>query len=382
MSLRRTGLVGRAARALVVAAGAILVVGCTPGAPDGDGSPSPSPSPSSIEEAAGDGTDDGAQRVAVIIPPEDIVAPAEGAALARAAEALADDPPQGVDEVRVARASTPAFVRDLANLAVDDGYDVVCVVGTGTAELALELARARRATRICTTDGRIVGGPVNLVAVAVDPAALVEAGAVAIGTAPAPVGLLVSPQVGDADALTSAFTASVAPPRQPRPSPAPTEEAAAADPTDPASAAAPPSPPATVSPQAAFVTVAPGSSVAAQEQGGQELAAERPSRALLLATPGGAAAARAAGTRGAELVVVSDWVVDPEGELPPNLLVAMTVDWGALLRDAIEAARTPDAAQVQLRGIDAGVLGALPGQVPEAVAAADRTSEHLRRSTS
>ncbi len=363
---------GGAARVAVVLALGALLVSCTQ-AP----SPSPSPSPSAAADDADDAVQLTGDRIAVVVPPATVVAPAEAAALARAARELADDPPEDVMDVRVVEARSEAFVRDLANLAVDDGYDVVCVVGTGSGELALELARDRREARFCTTDARIVGGPVNLVAVAPDPDVLVRAGAIAIGTSPAPVGLLLSPQLGDVELLTATFTDAVAPPTQPSPPPTvPTEPAATATaaPTTPA-----PSPPGPTAPQPPFVTATPGPGVPAQLTAGEQLAAQRPSRVLVLATPGGDGAAAAVGGNGAAVVGVTDWLVDTEGELPPNLLVGLTVDWGALLRAAIGAARAEELVQVQLRG--ATVLEALSGQAQGGAPAADRTTAFLEESS-
>lgn len=369
-----TAPVGRVVAAGLVAA---LLAACTATGPEPEPAPTPSPSPTASEQAV---VDRGA-RIAVIVPPASVVAPAEAAVLLRAAGELAASPPEGVAEVRVVEATSEPFVRDLAHLAVDDGLELVCVVGTGSAELVLELARARREGRFCTTDPRIAGGPVNLVSVGVDPAALIEAGAVAIGTASPPVGLLLSPQIGDGEALTDAFTSTVAPPRQP-PSPSPAASPPTASPATPASPTESPAPAVQVPtpPQPPFVTITAGPSSAAQASAAEQLAEQRPSRALVLATPGGAAAARAAAVGETELVAVSDWVVDEEGEAPPGLLVALTVDWEVLLRQAIAAGRTPDAPQVQLLGITGGVLGAVPGQLEESVAAAERTIEHLRRS--
>lgn len=364
----------RRARGGVVALVAVVVFGActaTDGGPDG---PSPSPSPSAAATSAAPRQ---GERIAVIVPPAADVAPAEAAVLARVAREIGEAPPDGVAEVRVTQATTAAFVSDLAELAADDGFDIVCVVGTGTAETALALARSWRNVRVCTTDPRIAGGPVNLVAVGLDPAALVEAGAVAIGTAAAPVGFVASPQLGDVEALTATFTTTVAPPRQQAPPPSPGATTSPnASPTPAPSPAGPPP----AAPQQAFVTVAAGAGATAQLNAANDLAAGNPSRALVLVTPGGTEAAPAAAASGAELVAVIDWVVDDEGQQPANLLVGLTVDWGAILVGAIEAARATEGPQVQLLGVDAEVLGAVPGQTPEAVAAADRTNEHLRRS--
>ncbi len=357
----------RATRVVVTLALVGALAACT-SSPEAVPSPSPSPSPAAAALVTGD-------RIAVIVPPASVVARAEGAALARAARDLAAAPPDGVADVRVVEAVSEAFVRDLANLAVDDGYDVVCVVGTGSAGLALELARTRRDARFCTTDGRIGGGPVNLVAVAPDPAVLVQAGAIAIGTSPAPVGLLLSPQLGDVEALTAVFTGAVAPPTQPSPPPAPASPPPAATPVPtPSASVAPPGP---TAPQPPFVTATPGPASAAQLTAAEQLAAQRPSLVLVLATPGGTDAATAVGANGAAVVGVADWLVDGEGEAPPNLLVGLTVDWATLLRDAIAAAREEEPTQVQLRG--AAVLRALPGPAAGATPAADRTTAFLEQ---
>lgn len=349
----------RAARVVVSLALGSLLAACT-------GSPSPAPTPSPSETASAAPAPVTGDRIAVIVPPASVVAPAEGAALAQAATDLAAAPPDGVADVRVVEAVSEAFVRDLANLAVDDGYDVVCVVGTGSADLALELARERRETRFCTTDGRIEGGPVNLIAVAPDPSVLVRAGAIAIGTAPAPVGLLLSMQLGDVEALRAVFTETVAQPTQP-----------VAPPTQSPTPSPVPSPPGPTAPQPPFVFETPGAAVAAQVAAGEQLAVQRPSRVLVLATPGGAGAAAALGSGGAAVVGVADWVVNAQGEAPPNLLVSLTVDWAALLSGAIAAAREDEPVQVQLRGAD--IVQALPGQAANATSAAERTTAFLEQ---
>ena len=368
----------RRTRAFVVAC--VLALGATACTGE-DPAPAPSPSPTGTASAA-PAVDNG-DRIAVIVPPPTMVAGAEAGALVRAARELAASAPSGVADVRVVQATSPDFVRDLAELAVDDGYDVVCIVGTGSAGLALELARSRREVRVCTTDGRVTGGPVNLVAVALDPTVLVQAGAIAIGTAPAPVGLLLSPQIGDVEALTATFTSSVAPPTQPPAPLAPGPDGSAAPAPTPAaggtvaSPAPAPSPPGPTSQQPPFVTAAPGPGATAQVAAGEELATQRPSRALVLATPGGVGAAAAAAANGAALVSVADWVVDEEGAPPATLLVGLTVDWSALLTGAIAAARDPEAPQVQLRGTE--VLGALAGRAEEAATATERTVAFLEQ---
>ena len=363
-----------AVRGVVAVAVAGLLLGCTSDpAPNSEATPTPTAGePVEVVPRSGD-------RIAVIVPPPPVVARAEGAALLRAATELAATPPAGVADVRVVAAVSEAFVRDLANLAVDDGYDVVCVVGTGSAPLALELARARREARFCTTDSRIAGGPVNLVAVALDPDALVQAGAIAIGTAPAPVGVLLSPQLGDVEELTATFTEAAADPVQPSPPPtAPTDPPAPGASPPPATSPTPaPSPPGPTSPQPPFVTATPGLSPASQVAAAQQLADQRPSRALLLVTPAGFRAASVVAAQGVDVVGVVDWLVDVEGEQPADVLVQLTVDWAALLTGAIEAGRADEAVQVTLRGVS--LLDALPGPAPGGGPAAERTTAFLEQ---
>lgn len=352
------------ARATAVLLTAVVAAACTMPASQPDPAPTAVASPTA-PDVAPPGEDVGGATVTVIVPPQSVVAEAEGSALVRAAAAMRAEPPDGVADVLVVEAETEAFARDLADLAVDDGRDLVCIVGVGSAPLALELARARRDGRFCTTDPRIEGGPVNLVAVGLDPVALVEAGAIALGGGPAPVGLLVVEQLGDVQAIATSFTTFVAAPAPP--SPAPTSQPTA--PTSPT--------PGTGDEPYAIVTA--GSGAAAQLDAAEELAGQRPSRALVLATPGGHGATVALAASGALLVAVSDWAVDAEGELPAGLLVALTVDWDMLLRGAIAAALDPEAEQVQRRGIGSGALGALPGTAADAEAAVARTRDHLAR---
>lgn len=353
---------GRWARAVV---GAVLLgllaVACTE---EPDPAPSPTPSADDATASAAPRPPPGGEVVTVVVPPANVVAPAEAAALARAARDLAADPPAGVRTVQVVEAASAAFARDLANLAADDGDDVVCIVGTGAAELALELARARRDTRFCATDARVAGGPVNLVAAAPDPSLLVAAGAAAIGVAPAPVGLLTSPQLGDQEALATAFTGAMTPPLEqglPGSSAIADDEPSEVDATSPAS----PTPGATPSAAPAptpFALVAANAAPAAQAASAELLAAAGPSRVLVLATPGGSAVGATLGGAGSVVVGVSDWLVDAEGALPAGTLVALTVDWPQVLRAAIDAARDEEATQVRLLGAAEGAVGVVAGQ--------------------
>jgi hypothetical protein len=304
--------------------------------------------------------------VIVIIGPPSHVAVAEAAALQRAATALAQEPPAGVTELRVVQAESEVFTFDLVDLAVDSGVDIVCIVGTGAAPLLLEAALTRREARFCGTDAQIAGGPVNISAVALDPMALIEAGAAAIGRAPAPVGLLLADELGDVEALTTAFTEAVREPTQPAPEPVP---APTQTPTPTAAPAAVPTAP----PVDMFATVTTGGGQQSLTKAAEDLAALGPSRSLVLATPGTDIAAPTVVAGGSSIVVVADWAVDAEGVLPVGLLAALTVDWSVLLGMAVEAALDDESGQVQLLGLADGVLGALPGQLDGATAAVERT---------
>jgi len=198
--------------------------------------------------------------------------------------------------------------------------------------------------------------------VALDPVALIEAGAAAIGRAPAPVGLLLADELGDVEALTTAFTEAVREPTQPAPEPVPSPTPTTAP------AAVPTAPPVDM-----FATVTTGGGQQSLTKAAEDLAALGTSRSLVLATPGTDIAAPTVVAGGSSIVVVADWAVDAEGVLPVGLLAALTVDWSVLLGMAVEAALDDESGQVQLLGLADGVLGALPGQLDGATAAVERT---------
>lgn len=412
-------------QAVAVVAVLALFAACTT-----DDPPPSDPGPTeSVEDDAPAVTGD---RVAIVLAPPTLVASGETAALQQAADRLVADPPDGVRALRVVQATTEAFARDLVELAVDDGFDLVCLVGTGVAPVVLELARARRDARFCTTDPRVGGGPVNLVAVAPDTQQLVEVGAVAIGQAPAPVGLLLSEQAGDVAALIATFTSAVATPQQPEPSPSPSPSApptAPASPTPSASPASPPpatgtetetatetateteteteaaaaaavaafaaptstpspaptaspSPPTAptpvpAAPQPTVVTLDAGARPQAQRSSADQLASAGASRALVMVAPAGNDSAAVVAAGGTELVVLSAWAVDAEGQLPGSLLAALTVDWGMVLQRAVLAGLDEEASQVTLVGAADGALGAVAGQLADGEAAAGRATARL-----
>lgn len=363
------GCVGRTRRLLAAAVclGAALV-GCTPADdPAPDNEPSPTPSDAAVGPQG--------SRIAIVIGPPSVVPPAEAASLARAAGSLTevlDD----VAEVRVLEADAAVFVSDLGELALQRGYDLVCVVGTGTAELLAQLARDRRDGSFCGTDPQLTDAPANAVAVGLDAAALTRLGATTLWPAPTPVGLLVGPAVGELALLEGPFavattgpSAGASPAGSPTPAPAPSPTAGPS-----ASPSARPS-------DEAVVALEAGAGAPAALTAAEALVAAGPSRTLLLLTTGGPEAARVVATGGSEVVAVADWVLDAEGGLPPNMLAAITVDWGVVLAAAIEAARAPTPTQVGLLGLEDEVFAVRPGPVEGGEAAAARGNELIEDAT-
>lgn len=361
---RRWGPTARR-RAVAAALACAVVTGCTP-------PPAPAPTPSGSASADVGPTDDEADgdRVAVIVGPESHVSPAEADALESAARAIAVDPPDGVVEVRVVRAQDAVFAADLVELSVDDGFDVVCVVGTGAATLLLRAARVHRAARLCGTDPAIEGAPANVVAVALDPVALTTLAAAAVRIAPPPVGLVAGPEVGGIDVVEPLLRSLL--PTSPGGPGAPAATGPAADATGgPASPAATGA--ATGPPDAVVAAATADSTLAAAV----ETVAASASAAGVVLAPRSTEAVEALAAAGISSVVVDDWVRRPTTGLPGGALVAITVDRAAQLRAAIEAARAEEGVQVPLLRLGDGVLGVAAGSAPGAAAAEARAREAL-----
>ena len=346
-------------------AGALLAAGCTDGEP---APPAPSAeeteSPTTSPVAVGD-------RVAVVVAPTSVIGAAEAAALEAAAERLALDPPEGLAEVRVVRAADRQFTADLVDLFAGDGYAVVCVVGTGAAELAIAAARRHGDVRVCATDPAVEGGPANLVAVAVDPAGLVTAAAAATSPAPAPVGLVVSPSVGTLDALEPLMTSLLPepPPPPPPPSPTPAPSPTAAAPTDGATSSPTPAPSPSPPP---VVEAVVGATTADGVASALDAVVVAGATQAALFVPAGADAVESLREAGVLTVVVSDLVAAEDGTLPGGVLVGLTVDRDRQLRAAVDAALDPAGPQVGLLRLADGVVGAEPGPASGATEALGR----------
>lgn len=346
---------GPAVRRVVAVVVVAVLSACTVGGDPTTQAPAPTPSPSaSPTPAPGD-------RLAVVVGPTPAAPPGELAALRSSTAALADL--EDVAEVRVVDADTLAFAYDLAMLLADDGYDLVCVVGTGTAERLRRVAVARPATRFCGTDPTVVEPPSNLVVVGVDRAAVATLAAAALGVVDGPVAVLSTPGTGDAESLV-APVAEVLPPL-----PAPPQQ-------DDASPTPTPTPRPSPSPPPVRAVVSPATAEAAVRAVEGLLDDGAAAIVTLTARVDGEVAATAAG-EGVPVVGLADWLVDAEGELPPGVLAAVAVDRGRVLVAAVRAARTTPGAPVGLLGIDDGVLRVVPGTMAGADAAAARAAALL-----
>jgi hypothetical protein len=130
-------------------------------------------------------------------------------------------------------------------------------------------------------------------------------------------------------------------------------------------------------PQPTVVTLDAGARPQAQLSSAEQLAATGASRALVLVAPAGNASAAVVAAGGTELVVLSAWAVDAEGQLPGSLLTALTVDWGTVLERAVLAGLDEEAPQVTLVGAADAALGAVAGQLPEGEAATARAAARI-----
>lgn len=336
---------------VVVLCVVLALVSCTTGTPTPAPSVGQSPtSDAAPVEAIGD-------RVAVVVGPSPTVPPAEAAALETAARALAEDPPEGVIELRVVVAEDGVFAVDLVGLFAGDGYDVVCVVGTGAASLAVEAARLHRGVRVCATDPAISGGPANVVAAAVDPAAFVALAGAMTRRLPPPVGLLTVPPVGTAEELGPQLSSLLPEPApatpSPRPSPSP-QQSPQPSPTDGRTASPTPSEP--PPPAVVGVTLDAATTAAAVDRVSAAGAA-----ATVLLAPGSEDVVAELAAEGRRSIVVDDWVRAPGAVVPPGVMAAIIVDRGALLRRAVAAARERGGSQVRLLRLADGVLGVRRG---------------------
>jgi hypothetical protein len=385
----------------VAAAMAVMLAlgGCTGVGEDGS-TPTPSPSGSPADSAA---PVDTGRRVMIVVGPATRVAPGEAAALASAAAVLDPASLTDVAQVRVVRARSIAFAADLVDLAVVDGYDLVCVVGTGTADILEEAARTHRATRFCGTDA-MTTPLANAAVVGIDVVSLSQVAAAGVGSSPSPVGLVVGSTVSPMEPVEAAFRDALAPAPAPAPEPSSTPtptpsgqssasasasapdaeqiadrgpRVAAAGTTDPAQPPAPPAPPARrpAGPvDRVLAVVSDGVSVAPSIV---DLLRPAAPKTVVLLAPGSADAGRTLADIGAALVVVSAWATDADGQLPGQILLTIRVDWAVQLRSALEDGLALEVAGVRVLGAADGLLAVVQGAASGSTAAVQRAQDRI-----
>jgi hypothetical protein len=399
----------RVSRVAAAVAVTLALGGCTGPGEDG-ATPTPSPSGSPAESAA---QVDTGRRVMIVVGPATRVAPGEAAALASAAAALDPASLTDVAQLRVVRAQSIAFAADLVDFAVVDGYDLVCVVGTGTASILEEAARTHRATRFCGTDA-MTTPLANAAVVGIDVVSLSQVAAAGAGKSPSPVGLVVGSAISPIEPVEAAFRDALAPAPAPAPEPSATPtlspdrsssetatetatetaasgEASASAPdadqiadrgtgvaaagtTEPAQPPAPPAPRPAGPVDRVLAVVSDGLSVAPSVV--DLLRAAAPKTVVLLA-PGSADAGRKLADIGAALVVVSAWATDADGQLPGQILLTIRVDWAAQLRSALEDGLALEVAGVRVLGAADGLLAVVRGGASGSTAAVQRAQDHI-----
>jgi hypothetical protein len=403
----------------VAAAMAVMLAlgGCTGFGVDGS-TPTPSPSGAPADSAA---PVDTGRRVMIVVGPATRVAPGEAAALASAAAVLDPASLTDVAQVRVVRAQSIAFAADLVDLAVVDGYDLVCVVGTGTADILEEAARTHRAARFCGTDA-MTTPLANAAVVGIDVASLSQVAAAGVGSSASPVGLVVGSTVSPMEPVEAAFRDALGPAPAPQPSSTPTPtpgpdqssiepgtergtergtetaasgqasasasasapdaeqiadrgpRVAAAGTTEPAQPPAPPAPRPAGPVDRVLAVVSDGVSVAPSIV---DLLRPAAPRTVVLLAPGSADAGRALADIGAALVVVSAWATDAEGQLPGQVLLTIRIDWAVQLRSALEDGLALEVAGVRVLGAADGLLVVVQGAASGSTAAVQRAQDRI-----
>jgi hypothetical protein len=114
-----------------------------------DDEPAPEPSPSPEQDEAPEDALPSGLRVGVVLPPFDRAAADEIDTAQLAVEELDPQLRGEVAELRTVVPDASAFVADVATLLVTEGYDVVCVLGAGAADVAADLAERHAATQLC-----------------------------------------------------------------------------------------------------------------------------------------------------------------------------------------------------------------------------------------
>lgn len=166
--------------------------------------PSPSPSPSPPTASSPGPSEPVGLRVAVVLPPQG-ESPLTTTGTRAAAEAVDDHFRDAVGEFRSVAPDPGAFVGDVVTVLAEQGYDLVCVVGSRAAEVVLRVAPTFPATRFCgvpapgAMDAEAVPANALLVDVRMEEAAYLAGIAAAAaprpprpssteGTSPAPAG--------------------------------------------------------------------------------------------------------------------------------------------------------------------------------------------------
>lgn len=173
---------------------ALLLGACTTPRPDAVPTPTSSPTPSTSSTSTElDPTPSTAEpgRVAVVIAPDPPLAAAAAEIGVRgAASRLLGDA-----ELRVATADSAPFVEDLTRFFTSEGYDLVCVVGSGAAAAVRNVAPSSPSTRFCAAPASGEGMSDNVLPIdlRVEELGYLAGTALAADGIASPAGLLVSP---------------------------------------------------------------------------------------------------------------------------------------------------------------------------------------------
>lgn len=134
-----------------------IVAACTQQPPT---TPTPSPTPT-VEATV---TEPVGARVAVVLPvagDQPLTAEAVRAGLDR----IRAEAPEGLGELRAVQPDGPGFTADVVRLLATDGYDLVCVVGSGALDAVLAAARDLPEIRFCAFPAYAEQVPENLLLV-------------------------------------------------------------------------------------------------------------------------------------------------------------------------------------------------------------------------
>lgn len=175
---------------------ALLLGACTTSTPDTVPSPAPSPTPSTsstspeLDPTAGTAGAEEPGRVAVVIAPD----PPLAAAAAEIGVRGASSRLLGGVELRVATADSAPFVEDLTRFFTSEGYDLVCVVGSGAEAAVRDVASSSPSTRFCAAPASAEGMPDNVLPIdlRVEELGYLAGAALAADGLTSPAGMMVS----------------------------------------------------------------------------------------------------------------------------------------------------------------------------------------------